>query len=86
MKKYKVGMIGLGTVGTGVFKTIQEFEDIEIVKIVVKNISYISSTWIYFSQIPPIYWINFSEILPRVTGGIFKKTYKDINSYLIKLF
>ncbi len=39
MKKYKVGMIGLGTVGTGVFKTIQEFEDIEIVKIVVKNIN-----------------------------------------------
>lgn len=39
MKKYKVGMIGLGTVGTGVFKTIQEFDDIEIVKIVVKNIN-----------------------------------------------
>lgn len=39
MKKYKIGMIGLGTVGTGVFKTLREFEDIEIVKIAVKNIN-----------------------------------------------
>lgn len=38
MKKYKVGMIGLGTVGTGVYKTLQSFDDIEIVKIAVKNI------------------------------------------------
>ncbi len=39
MKKYKIGMIGLGTVGTGVYKTLQEFDDIEIVKIAVKNIN-----------------------------------------------
>ncbi len=39
MKKYKVGMIGLGTVGTGVYKTLQEFNDIEISKIVVKDIN-----------------------------------------------
>ena len=39
MKKYKIGMIGLGTVGTGVFKTLREFDDIEVVKIAVKNIN-----------------------------------------------
>lgn len=38
MKKYKIGMVGLGTVGTGVYKTLREFDDIEIVKIAVKNI------------------------------------------------
>ena len=32
-------MIGLGTVGTGVYKTLQNFDDIEIVKIAVKNIN-----------------------------------------------
>jgi len=36
-KKIKIGMIGLGTVGSGVYKTLQTFEDIEIVKIAVHN-------------------------------------------------
>lgn len=35
--KVKIGLIGLGTVGSGVFKTLQNFEDIEIVKIAVHN-------------------------------------------------
>ena len=39
MSKYKIGMIGLGTVGCGVYKTLQSFDDIEIVKIAVKNIN-----------------------------------------------
>ena len=39
MTKYKIGLIGLGTVGTGVYKTLQSFKDIEISKIVVKNIN-----------------------------------------------
>lgn len=39
MDKIRIGMIGLGTVGTGVFKTLQNFDDIEIVKIAVKNIN-----------------------------------------------
>lgn len=39
MKKYKIGLIGLGTVGTGVFKTLKEFKNVEIAKIVVKNIT-----------------------------------------------
>jgi len=36
--KIKIGLIGLGTVGSGVFKTLKNFENIEIVKIAVKNI------------------------------------------------
>lgn len=39
MKKIKVGMIGLGTVGTGVFKSLKKFNNVEIVKISVKNIN-----------------------------------------------
>ena len=38
-KKIKVGVIGLGTVGSGVFKTLRDFENIEVVKIAVKNIN-----------------------------------------------
>ncbi len=37
--KIKIGLIGLGTVGTGVYKTLQSFKDIEVVKIAVKNIN-----------------------------------------------
>lgn len=36
-KKIKIGLIGLGTVGSGVFKTLQSFDNIEVVKIAVKN-------------------------------------------------
>lgn len=36
--KIKIGMIGLGTVGTGVLKTLSSFEHIEVVKVAVKNI------------------------------------------------
>jgi len=39
MSKLRIGIIGFGTVGTGVYKTLQEFKDIEIVKIAVKNIN-----------------------------------------------
>ena len=39
MSKLKIGIIGLGTVGSGVYKTLQEMDDIEIVKIAVKNIN-----------------------------------------------
>lgn len=38
MGKLKIGIIGLGTVGTGVLKTLSEFEQIEIVKVAVKNL------------------------------------------------
>ena len=39
MSKLRIGIIGLGTVGSGVYKTLQEMNDIEIVKIAVKNIN-----------------------------------------------
>ncbi|MCM1339881.1 MAG: homoserine dehydrogenase [Muribaculaceae bacterium] len=36
-EKIKIGLIGLGTVGSGVFKTLQNFENVEVVKIAVRN-------------------------------------------------
>lgn len=39
MAKLRIGIIGLGTVGTGVYKTLQNFSDVEIVKVAVKNIT-----------------------------------------------
>lgn len=39
MDKIKVGIIGLGTVGTGVLKTLKDFDQIEVVKVAVKNIT-----------------------------------------------
>ena len=40
MEKIKIGLIGLGTVGSGVYKSVQDFnENIEIVKIAVRNIN-----------------------------------------------
>ena len=38
MDKIKIGLLGLGTVGSGVFKTLKMFDNIEIKKIAVKNI------------------------------------------------
>ena len=38
-KIIKIGLIGLGTVGTGVYKTLKPYENIEITKIAVKNIN-----------------------------------------------
>ena len=39
MKKIKIGLFGLGTVGSGVFKTLKNIPEIEIEKIVVRNIN-----------------------------------------------
>ncbi len=39
MKKIKIGLFGLGTVGSGVFKTLKNFPEVEIEKIVVRNIN-----------------------------------------------
>lgn len=39
MEKIRIGLIGLGTVGTGVYKSVQDFDNIEIAKIAVKNIN-----------------------------------------------
>lgn len=38
MSKIKIGLIGLGTVGGGVFKVLKDFPNVEITKIAVKNI------------------------------------------------
>ena len=38
MSKLRVGLIGFGTVGTGVYKSLADFNNIEIAKIAVKNI------------------------------------------------
>ncbi len=35
--KIKIGLIGLGTVGSGVYKTLQNFDNVEVVKIAVHN-------------------------------------------------
>lgn len=35
--KIKIGLIGLGTVGSGVFKTLKNFDNVEVVKIAVRN-------------------------------------------------
>ncbi len=39
MKKLKVGIIGFGTVGTGVFKVLQNYKEITVKKIAVKNLN-----------------------------------------------
>lgn len=36
-RKIKIGLIGLGTVGSGVYKTLQDFNNIEIAKIAVRD-------------------------------------------------
>lgn len=38
MEKIKIGIIGLGTVGTGVLKTLSGFNHIEVIKVAVKNL------------------------------------------------
>lgn len=38
MDKIKIGLIGLGTVGTGVLKTLSDFDQVEVTKIAVKNL------------------------------------------------
>ena len=39
MDKLRIGLIGLGTVGSGVYKSLQQFDNVEIVKIAVRNIT-----------------------------------------------
>ena len=39
MSKLRVGLIGFGTVGTGVYKSLKDFDNVEVVKIAVKNIN-----------------------------------------------
>ena len=75
MKKYKIGLIGLGTVGTGVYKTLRNFDDIEIAKIAVKNINKKRDIENFDSSLmttDPYEIINNPEIdiLVEVIGGV----------------
>ncbi len=38
-KKIKIGLIGLGTVGSGVYKTLKNFDNVEVTKIAVRNLN-----------------------------------------------
>ena len=39
MEKLKIGIIGLGTVGSGVYKTLQNIDMVEVVKVAVRNLN-----------------------------------------------
>ena len=39
MEKLRIGLIGLGTVGSGVYKNLSAFDNVEIVKIAVRDIN-----------------------------------------------
>ena len=39
MNKLRIGLIGLGTVGCGVYKTLENVDNVEIVKVAVKNLN-----------------------------------------------
>ena len=74
MSKLKIGIIGLGTVGSGVYKTLQEMNDIEIVKIAVKNINKPRSVEVPTSLLTdnPYDLVNNSDIdvIVELIGGV----------------
>lgn len=39
MEKLRIGLIGLGTVGSGVYKSMQEFDNVEFVRIAVRDVN-----------------------------------------------
>ena len=74
MSKLRIGLIGFGTVGTGVYKTLQDIDNIEIVKIAVKNISKPRSVETPAGMITdnPYEIINDSsiDVLVELIGGV----------------
>lgn len=74
MSKLRIGIIGFGTVGTGVYKTLQNFKDVEIVKIAVKNINKPRSVETPAGMITdnPYEIINDSsiDVLVELIGGV----------------
>ncbi len=73
--KVKLGLIGLGTVGTGVVKVLKDFDNIEIVKIAVKNINKkrdIENFDTYLLTTDPFEIVNNPDIdiVVEVIGGI----------------
>jgi len=69
--KLKIGIIGLGTVGSGVVKVLKQFDDIEIVGAVVKNLSKKRDVDIKYLTNDPYDLINNPEIkvIVEVAGG-----------------
>ncbi len=74
MSKLRIGIIGLGTVGSGVYKTLQDFKDIEIVKIAVKNINKPRSVEVPSGMLTdnPYDIVNDSsiDVLVELIGGV----------------
>ena len=74
MSKLRIGIIGLGTVGSGVYKTLQEMDDIEIVKIAVKNLNKPRSVEVLTSMITdnPYDLVNDPsiDVVVELIGGV----------------
>lgn len=75
MDKIKIGMIGLGTVGSGVLKSLSTFEHVQITKIAVKNIAKprnIANLDKSILTVNPYDVVNDSEIkiVVEVIGGV----------------
>lgn len=74
MSKLRIGIIGLGTVGSGVYKTLQDFKEVEIVKIAVKNINKPRSVELPEGMLTdnPYEIINDSsiDVLVELIGGV----------------
>ncbi len=71
-KVLKIGIIGLGTVGTGVVKALKELKNIEIVKAAVKNINKKRSVEVKELTDNPYHIANDPEIdvVVEVAGGV----------------
>ena len=71
-KKLKIGIIGLGTVGTGVVKVLQDFPEIEIIGACVKNTSKKREVEVNFLTDDPFVIANHPEIdiVVEVAGGV----------------
>lgn len=70
-EKIKIGIIGLGTVGTGVVKTLQSFEKIEIKTVAVKNLNKKREVEVKNLTDDPFKIVNDPEIdiVVEVAGG-----------------
>ncbi len=71
-KKVKIGLIGLGTVGVGVVKVLQSFDNIEIVQTAVKNINKQREVTVKNLTSDPMEVVNNPEvdIVVEVIGGV----------------
>ena len=74
MKKLRIGIIGFGTVGTGVYKTLQKIDSVEIVKIAVKNLNKPRKADVPVSMLTdnPYELVNDSsiDVIVELIGGI----------------